>query len=166
MDHIQRGRYLLFRPGTRSNPEHAATLANAISGEAPYQLRRPSSIKKAVSDQADSAMSSIESMICAATPTFVMKRLTDHTTPSSGAQELALAQLIVETLNLDVAAATIDAHAPLFGEGLGLDSIDMLEIALAVSQTYGVKLRADDTDNEQIFRSLASLNLYIQQHRV
>lgn len=94
-----------------------------------------------------------------------MKIVTDHTPPTSGAQELALAQLIVETLNLDIAAATIDADAPLFGEGLGLDSIDMLEISLAVSQTYGVKLRADDTDNDQIFRSLASLNHYIQRHR-
>jgi acyl carrier protein len=77
-----------------------------------------------------------------------------------------LAQLIVQTLNLDVAAAAIDFQTPLFGEGLGLDSIDMLEIALAVSQTYGVKLRADDTRNDEIFRSLASLNEYIQQHRV
>lgn len=82
------------------------------------------------------------------------------------AQERALAQLIVETLNLDVAAATIDVNAPLFGAGLGLDSIDMLEIALAVSQRYNVKLRADDASNNQIFRSLASLNHYIQQHRV
>jgi acyl carrier protein len=80
--------------------------------------------------------------------------------------ELELAQLIVETLNLDMDATSIDANAPLFGDGLGLDSIDMLEIALAVSQTYGVKLRADDTDNNQIFRSLASLSQYIQQHRV
>jgi acyl carrier protein len=94
------------------------------------------------------------------------KILTDHISTLSGAQELALAQLIVQTLNLEVDAAAIDVHAPLFGEGLGLDSIDMLEIALAVSQTYGVKLRADDTDNNQIFRSLASLNRYIQQHRV
>lgn len=78
---------------------------------------------------------------------------------------LKLAQLIVETLNLDVAAATIDPKAPLFGDGLGLDSIDMLEIALAVSQTYGVKLRADDSNNHQIFRSLISLNEHIQQHR-
>jgi acyl carrier protein len=93
------------------------------------------------------------------------KILTDHISTLSGAQELALAQLIVQTLNLEVDAAAIDVHAPLFGEGLGLDSIDMLEIALAVSQTYGVKLRADDTDNNQIFRSLASLNRYIQQHR-
>ena len=95
-----------------------------------------------------------------------MKILTDIPTQTSEAQELALAQLIVETLNLDMAAASIDAQAPLFGEGLGLDSIDMLEIALAVSQTYGVKLRADDANNDEIFRSLASLNQYVQQHRV
>jgi acyl carrier protein len=95
-----------------------------------------------------------------------MQSVNDQPTPSSDAHELALAQLIVETLNLDVEASTIDTRAPLFGEGLGLDSIDMLEIALAVSQTYGVKLRADDTENDQIFRSLASLNQYIQLHRV
>ena len=95
-----------------------------------------------------------------------MKTLTDHMTPTPEAQELALAQLIVETLNLDVPAATIDPNAPLFGEGLGLDSIDMLEIALAVSQSYGVKLRADDANNNEVFRSLASLSQYIQQQRV
>jgi acyl carrier protein len=91
--------------------------------------------------------------------------VTEHLSSAPGAMELELARLIVETLNLDVAAASIDPNAPLFGEGLGLDSIDMLEIALAVSQTYGVKLRADDSDNDQIFRSLASLNQYVQQHR-
>jgi acyl carrier protein len=100
-----------------------------------------------------------------------MSILTEQLSPTSaapettGAPELALAQLIVETLNLEVAAASIDPNAPLFGEGLGLDSIDMLEIALAVSQTYGVKLRADDSNNEQIFGSLASLSQHIQQHR-
>jgi acyl carrier protein len=93
-----------------------------------------------------------------------MKISTETLSPAAAQQVLALANLIVETLNLDVAAATIDPHAPLFGEGLGLDSIDMLEIALAVSQTYGVKLRADDADNHLIFRSLASLNEYIQRH--
>jgi acyl carrier protein len=82
--------------------------------------------------------------------------------PSADAQVLALAELIVETLNLDVAAAEIDPQAPLYGEGLGLDSIDMLEIALAVSQTYGVKLRADDSANHLIFGSLGSLNEHIQ----
>ena len=91
--------------------------------------------------------------------------MTEPTTLTLEAQERALAQLIVETLNLDVAVATIDVNAPLFGEGLGLDSIDMLEISLAVSQRYNVKLRADDASNNQIFRSLASLNHYIQQHR-
>jgi acyl carrier protein len=95
-----------------------------------------------------------------------MKILTDSNPSTSDDSTLALAQLIVQTLNLDVAAAGIDIQAPLFGEGLGLDSIDMLEIALAVSQTYGVKLRADDTRNDEIFRSLASLNEHIQQHRV
>jgi len=94
-----------------------------------------------------------------------MKILTNHTPSMSEAQLLELAQLIVETLNLDVTPAAIDVEAPLFGEGLGLDSIDMLEIALAVSQTYGVKLRSDDKNTRQIFSSLASLNSYIQQHR-
>jgi acyl carrier protein len=83
---------------------------------------------------------------------------------SADAQVLALAELIVETLNLDIAAAKIDPQAPLYGEGLGLDSIDMLEIALAVSQRYGVKLRADDSDNHLIFASLGSLNEHIQLH--
>ena len=89
---------------------------------------------------------------------------TDHQSPASAPQVLALAQLIIETLNLDLEAAGIDPHAPLFNEGLGLDSIDMLEIALAVSQTYGVKLRADDAENDEIFRSLATLSEHIQQH--
>jgi acyl carrier protein len=81
------------------------------------------------------------------------------------AQEAELACLIVKTLNLEVEAVEIDPQAPLYGEGLGLDSIDMLEIALAVSQQFGVKLRADDKNNIQIFSSLRSLNTYIQQNR-
>ena len=81
------------------------------------------------------------------------------------AQEAELAALIVRTLNLDVAAAEIDAEAPLYGEGLGLDSIDILEIALAVSQTYGVKLKADDENNTAIFQSLRRLNHEIQSRR-
>jgi acyl carrier protein len=80
-------------------------------------------------------------------------------------QEAELAQLIVTTLNLDVPAAEIDPEAPLYGEGLGLDSIDMLEISLVVSQQFGVKLRADDENNTQIFSSLRSLNAFIQRHR-
>jgi acyl carrier protein len=79
--------------------------------------------------------------------------------------ELELARLIIETLNLDLKAADIDPAGPLFGEGLGLDSIDVLEIALAISKTYGIKLRSDDKDNAKIFSSLRSLNRHIQQVR-
>jgi acyl carrier protein len=89
--------------------------------------------------------------------------MTDPNLPSG--QEIELAQLIVTTLNLEVAATEIDPAAPLYDEGLGLDSIDILEIALAVSKTFGVKLRADDKNNLTIFNSLRSLNQYIQQHR-
>lgn len=79
--------------------------------------------------------------------------------------EAELAYLIVKTLNLEVLATEINPEAPLYGEGLGLDSIDMLEISLAVSQQFGVKLRADDKGNVAIFSSLRSLNTYIQRHR-
>jgi acyl carrier protein len=78
-------------------------------------------------------------------------------------QELALAELIVATLNLEPRPAEIDPLAPLYGEGLGLDSIDILEIALAVSKTYGIRLRSDDGNNQKIFSSLRSLNRHIQQ---
>jgi len=80
-------------------------------------------------------------------------------------EELELARLIVVTLNLDVKAEDIDPTAPLYGEGLGLDSIDILELALAASKTYGVKLRSDDENNNKIFSSLRSLNRHIQQYR-
>lgn len=76
-----------------------------------------------------------------------------------------LAELIVQALNLELSAATIDADAALYGEGLGLDSIDILEIALVVSKRYGVQLRADSAENEQIFRSLRRLAEYITAHR-
>ena len=85
---------------------------------------------------------------------------------AQNSQEAELARLIVTTLNLEVSPVEIDPSAPLYGEGLGLDSIDMLEIALVVSQEFGVKLRADDKNNVQIFSSLRSLSAYIQQHRV
>lgn len=80
--------------------------------------------------------------------------------------EATLARLIVTTLNLEIKAAEISPDAPLYGEGLGLDSIDMLEIALVVSKEFGVKLRADDKNNRQIFSSLRNLSSYIQQNRV
>jgi acyl carrier protein len=81
------------------------------------------------------------------------------------AQEHELAELIVETLNLDLSADEVDPDAALYREGLGLDSIDILEIALAVSKTYGFQLRSDDSDNVKIFRSLRSLNEHVQRSR-
>lgn len=73
-----------------------------------------------------------------------------------------MASLLVESLSLeDVDAQQIDLGAPLFGEGLGLDSLDMLELSLAIQQRYGVKLKADDPQNEAIFSSLRSLAAHV-----
>ncbi len=76
-----------------------------------------------------------------------------------------VAGLLVEALNLDTDPAAIDPQAALYGEGLGLDSIDILEVALVVSQRYGFQLRSDDEDNVRIFKSLASLADHIAAHR-
>jgi acyl carrier protein len=84
---------------------------------------------------------------------------------AASAQEKELAQLIVTSLNLEVSADEIAPDAPLYGEGLGLDSIDILELSLAISKTYGVQLKSDDADNNKIFSSLRTLNEHIQQHR-
>jgi acyl carrier protein len=81
--------------------------------------------------------------------------------------ELEVAELMINTLRLeDVSAQDIDPDAPLFGQGLGLDSIDALEISLAISKTYGFQVRSDDQDNRRIFSSLRALALHIQTHRV
>jgi acyl carrier protein len=77
-----------------------------------------------------------------------------------------VAELLVQALNLDVAPASIDPQAPLYGDGLGLDSIDILEVALVVSQRYGFQLRSDDEDNVRIFSSLSSLSDHIAAQRV
>jgi acyl carrier protein len=80
--------------------------------------------------------------------------------------ELQLAELLVESLNLDgVAAAGIDPEAALFGAGLGLDSIDALELSLAISKQYGFQLRSDNDDNRRIFGSLRALSAHIEQHK-
>ena len=92
--------------------------------------------------------------------------LRQPTAPASAAALLReVAGLIVEALNLEVEAADIDPDKPLYGEGLGLDSIDILEIALVVSKRYGVQLRADSEENERIFGSLRQLADYITAHR-
>ena len=79
--------------------------------------------------------------------------------------EREVASLIVETLNLRDDPATIDPEAPLFNAGLGLDSIDALELAMAISNKYGVQLRSDDSNNTRIFASLRSLSAHIEEHR-
>jgi acyl carrier protein len=85
--------------------------------------------------------------------------------PADAALLLEVAALIVSALNLEVSAEQIEADAPLYGDGLGLDSIDILEIALVVSKQYGLQLKAGDEDNHAIFQSLRSLGDHIAAHR-
>ncbi len=80
--------------------------------------------------------------------------------------EAELAVLLVESLNLEIAPADVAPDAPLYGEGLGLDSIDILEVALEVSRRYGFQLRSDDERNQQIFQSLRTLATHVAEHRV
>jgi acyl carrier protein len=82
------------------------------------------------------------------------------------ALEREIAQLIVKGLNLPLQPDEIDPEAPLYGEGLGLDSIDILEIALIVSKQYGIQLRADNQENTRIFRSLRQFAQYVAEQRV
>ena len=89
--------------------------------------------------------------------------LNDHEADPALVREIA--GLVVSALNLDVAEADIDPAAPLYREGLGLDSIDILEVALVVSKRYGFKLKEDDQDNVRIFRSLNSLAAHVAQRR-
>jgi acyl carrier protein len=84
---------------------------------------------------------------------------------SMSAQERELAELIVAALNLEIQADEIEPTAALYREGLGLDSIDILEIALAVSKKYGFQLRSDDSDNVKTFSSLRNLNEHVQKNR-
>ena len=80
--------------------------------------------------------------------------------------ERDLATLLVESLNLEgVDAAGIDPEAPLFNEGLGLDSIDALELALAISKQYGFQLRSDNDANRKIFASLRALSEHVEANR-
>lgn len=80
-------------------------------------------------------------------------------------QEKELAELIVESLNLeDTSPDEIEPEEALFGEGLGLDSIDALELALAITQKYAIQLKADDKNMQQAFGTLRSLNTYIQEN--
>lgn len=76
-----------------------------------------------------------------------------------------VAELIVEALNLEVLANEVGFDDPLYGDGLGLDSIDMLEISLVISKRYGFQLRSDNENNEKIYSSLRALSTYIASQR-
>jgi acyl carrier protein len=86
-------------------------------------------------------------------------------TPDLPSLERELAVLFVDSLNLETPAEQIDPTTSLFGDGLGLDSIDILEVALEVSQRYGFQLRSDDENNQKIFQNLRSLAAHVAQHR-
>ena len=80
--------------------------------------------------------------------------------------ESEVAEMIIETLNLeDTSVDDIDPEAALFGEGLGLDSIDALELSLAISQRYGFQIKSDDSENQRIFSSLRALAQHIEERR-
>lgn len=89
-----------------------------------------------------------------------------ETTPDAlSPEELEVAGLIVSALSLETGPEDIAPEEPLFGAGLGLDSIDALELALAISKAYGVQLRSDDERNHRIFFSLRTLAAHIEKNR-
>ncbi|HEY1609889.1 MAG TPA: phosphopantetheine-binding protein [Paraburkholderia sp.] len=80
--------------------------------------------------------------------------------------EKELATLMIGELNLeDVKLDVLSAATPLYGDGFGLDSIDILEIALLISKKYGFELRSDNPDNQKIFATLGALAAYVAEHR-
>jgi acyl carrier protein len=79
--------------------------------------------------------------------------------------ELELVALMVKTLNLEIAATTVAPEAPIFREGLGLDSIDILEVSLAISKHYGIQMQSDDQNNDVIYRSVRNLSAYVEANR-
>lgn len=76
-----------------------------------------------------------------------------------------IADLIVTSLNLEIKAEEIDPKEQLFYDGLGLDSIDALELSLVLSQKYGITIRSDDEKVQQIFASLGALAEFVDQNR-
>ncbi|WP_100656154.1 phosphopantetheine-binding protein [Alteromonas flava] len=80
--------------------------------------------------------------------------------------ELKMANVLVDALNLeDIEPEEINPEEPLFDGGLELDSIDALEIAVAISQEYGVKLKAEDESTREAFATLRSLTQYVENHQ-
>lgn len=94
-----------------------------------------------------------------------MQNIQKPAVSSSAELQREVAELMIECLNLEITADQIDPDAPLYGDGLGLDSIDVLEVALVVSKRYGMQLRADSADNQHIFSSLRNLSGHIATQR-
>jgi len=90
----------------------------------------------------------------------------ESTTVAMTEFEREVAILVIEALRLETRPDDLVADAPLYGGDLGLDSIDMLEIALAVSKRYGVEIQSDDVDTRRIFGSLRALAEHVRTHRV
>ena len=78
--------------------------------------------------------------------------------------ESKLKDVIVSALDLeDLTAADIETEVPLFGEGLGLDSIDALELGMAVKKAFGVTFSSDAAENRRIFRSVSTLADFVEK---
>jgi len=137
-------------PGPRSLGRLKSPVSTTERGQRSYQARPPPRGSHLSSPQ--TAPSALHTP-AAAEPGF------------DSALERELAQLFVQALNLETPAEAIDPLAPLFGDGLGLDSIDILEVALEISQRYGFQLRSDDENNQRIFRNLRSLAQHVAQQR-
>jgi len=108
------------------------------------------------------------SLYCYRLNTLLINTMQNNQKPtvsSTADLQREVAELMIECLNLEVTADQITPDAPLYGEGLGLDSIDVLEVALTVSKRYGLQLRTDSADNQHIFSSLRSLSDYIASQR-
>jgi len=96
---------------------------------------------------------------------MTMQENQKSTVSSTAELQREVAELMIECLNLEATADQIVPDAPLYGDGLGLDSIDVLEVALIVSKRYGLQLRADSADNQHVFSSLRSLSDYVAAHK-
>lgn len=82
------------------------------------------------------------------------------------AEQLEIATLIIEAVNLeDVDAKDIKPHTAIFNDGLGLDSIDALEISLELSKKYGVKIKSGDENINDVFSSIESLTAFVQANK-
>ena len=95
----------------------------------------------------------------------IMQNIQKPDVSSTADLQREVAELMIECLNLEVTADQITPDAPLYGDGLGLDSIDVLEVSLVVSKRYGLQLRSDSAGNRHIFSSLRSLSDYIAAQR-